>query len=62
VKDMHPEYMVIGEVFYLFVYLSLFYFIFHFFLFSTNQLLVRLGVLGFASLPNSVKTCIQNYV
>jgi len=48
---------VIGEVFYFFVYyFIIIIIIFIFFLYSTNQLLVRLGVLGFCLLtPNSVK-------
>ena len=54
VKDMHPELCVIGEVFYLFVYIFYFLFLFIFFLFSTNQLLVLLGVLGFCLLTPTV--------
>ena len=48
---------VIGDVFHLFYYyFIIIIIIFIFFLYSTNQLLVRLGVLGFCLLtPNSVK-------
>ena len=55
---------VIGEVFYFFVYyFIIIIIIFIFFLYSTNQLLVHLGVLGFCLLTPTVwRTCIQNYV
>jgi len=63
---MHPEKqhkaVLIGE--FLFYFISLYYFFFSFFFFVfQNQLLVCLGVLGFCLLtPNSLRTCIQNYV
>src|SRR5882672_9067727 len=61
---MHPEkwhkavfglmWSVIGEVFFLFVYYYYYFIIFIFVLYSKNQLLVRLGVLGFCLLTPTV--------
>src|SRR5467141_2978003 len=54
---------VIGEVFFSFFVYYYFIIIFIFVLYSKNQLLVRLGVLGFCLLTPTVwRTCIQNYV
>ena len=55
VKTQGVMWSVIGEVFFFFFVYYYFIIIFIFFLYSKNQPLVRLGVLGFASLPQQCK-------